>query len=244
MAAQVGQRREIRLAQQPGGQAGHRRQRAEGLDARQLALQLLGHALDQEVAQRHVAQPRLAVADAVEGGDAEALGRQRRAGLVDQRRDGRRHVRQQRHLDEDQRLVGQLRVEEGEAAAVGLQAAAQVVPAVDGVHGLVVDDLFQQLGRRVPVDTAHLQEAGVEPRAEQVQQVGFERHQFGLLRQPLQQRAAHAHQRARCRRACGSGGAAAPGAAARPPASARSGGWRSAVRHRPARPAAPSSGRG
>jgi hypothetical protein len=106
---------------------------------------LLGHPLDQEVAHRHPAQPGLAVADGIEHRHLELLRRQRRALLVDQGRDGAGHLGQQRHLDEDQRLVGQLRVEEGEAAAVGLQAAAQVVPAVDLVHRLVVDDLLQQL---------------------------------------------------------------------------------------------------
>jgi hypothetical protein len=58
-------------------------------------------------------------------------------------------------LHEDQRLVGERRVEEREAAPVRrLDAGAQVVPAGDGVHRLVADDLLQDVRRRRPVDVA------------------------------------------------------------------------------------------
>ena len=44
-------------------------------------------------------------------------------------------------------------MEEAEAAPVRrLEAAAQVVPVPDRVHGLVADDLLQDIGRRRPVD--------------------------------------------------------------------------------------------
>ncbi len=140
-------------------------------------------------------RPGLAVADRVERGDLELarVGRRRRLG--DERRDGVGHLGQQRHLDEDQRLVGKLRVEEGEAAAVGLQPASQVVPAVDGVHRLVADDLFEQVRRRVPVDLLHAQEAGVEPRREQVQEVVLDRAQLGLGLHLREQLAAHGDDR-------------------------------------------------
>ena len=67
--------------------------------------------------------------------------------LVKQGMDVARDTGHQRHLDKDQRLVGHARVKEREAAAIGLQPAAQVVPAVDLVHRLVADDLLQQLRR-------------------------------------------------------------------------------------------------
>ena len=46
----------------------------------------------------------------------------------------------------------QRRMEEREAAAVGREPAAQVVPARDLVHGLVLDQLLEHDRRRVPVD--------------------------------------------------------------------------------------------
>ena len=64
-------RRQLARALQPLGKAGDGRERAKALELRQLALQLLGHALDQEVAHRHAAQARLAVADGVERRDLE-----------------------------------------------------------------------------------------------------------------------------------------------------------------------------
>ena len=60
-------------------------------------------------------------------------------------------------------------MEEGEAAPVGgIEAAAQVVPALDLVHRLVGDDLLQDRRRRLPVDAAQHQEAAVEPGLQQV----------------------------------------------------------------------------
>ena len=66
-------------------------------------------------------------------------------------------------------------MEEGKAAPVaGIEAAAQVVPALDLVHGLVVDDLLQDGRRRLPVDAAQHQEAAVEPRRQQMHQVAVD----------------------------------------------------------------------
>ena len=60
------------------------------------------------------------------------------------------------------------------------QAAPQVVPAVDLVHRLVVDDLLEQLRRRIPVDPLQLEEARVEPARQQVLEIGGERKQLVL----------------------------------------------------------------
>ena len=57
------------------------------------------------------------------------------------------HARDQRHLDEDQRLVGHARMEKGEAAAVGLEPVLQIGPAADLVHRLVGHQLFEQRRR-------------------------------------------------------------------------------------------------
>ena len=53
-------------------------------------------------------------------------------------------------------------MKEGEQPPVlRLDAAAQVVPAADGVHGLVADDLFQDVGRRRPVDARSTRKPGL-----------------------------------------------------------------------------------
>ena len=44
-----------------------------------------------------------------------------------------------------------------------IDAAAQIVPIADLVHGLIADDLFQDVGRRRPVDFAQHQKSPVEP---------------------------------------------------------------------------------
>ena len=55
-------------------------------------------------------------------------------------------------------------MEEGEAAAVGREPPAQIVPAADFVHRLIGDDLLQHDSRAAPVDPLDRQEAAVEPR--------------------------------------------------------------------------------
>ena len=152
------------LGGQPAGEARHRRQRHEGIEAGQLALQVLDHLLDQEVAERDAAQPFLAVGDRVEHGGGRLIRRDRFAVLRQQRADGGRDFLRQRYLDEDQRLIQKLWMEEGEAAAVGrLQPPAEVVPVPDRVDRLVADDLLQDIGGRRPVDPAQHQETPVEP---------------------------------------------------------------------------------
>ncbi len=60
------------------------------------------------------------------------------------------------HLDEDERFVCEARMEEGKAATVGWrQAAAQLLPTGDLVHGFVFDDLFEDVQ---PASTSRLAE--------------------------------------------------------------------------------------
>ena len=66
-------------------------------------------------------------------------------------------------------------------AVVGLQAAAQFAPALDFMHGLVGDDFFEDVRGRGPVYRFHQQEAAVEPRVEQVMEIGIDTFQLGLL---------------------------------------------------------------
>jgi hypothetical protein len=107
----------------------------------------------------------LAVGDRIEHRGRRLLRVERGALAGKNGADGVRHFARQRNLDENDRIVDQRRMEEGVAAAVGrIDAAAQIVPAVDLVHRLVADDFFQNRGRRRPVDPAQQQEAAIEPR--------------------------------------------------------------------------------
>jgi len=109
------------------------------------------------------AQTRLAVADGVEDRGRRPARVVRRGLGVEQGRYRLGHPVHQRHLDENQRLVGQRRMEEGEASSVDLEPSAQVIPAPDFVHRLVRDDLLEQVGRRVPIHANDPQESRIEP---------------------------------------------------------------------------------
>src|SRR3546814_18637094 len=70
------------------------------------------------------------------------------------------------------------------AAAVGIQPVAHILPGGDLVHGFVGDQLLEQRGRRVPVDGAQVEEAGVEPRQQQLAQVVVEALEIGVVAAP------------------------------------------------------------
>src|SRR3546814_5676127 len=55
------------------------------------------------------------------------------------------------------------------------------------VHGFVGDQLLEQRGRRVPVDGAQVEEAGVEPRQQQLAQVVVEALEIGVVAAQRQQ---------------------------------------------------------
>ena len=65
----------------------------------------------------------------------------------------------------------------------------------DAVHRLVADDLFQDHRRRRPVDPAQHQEAAVEPRREQMHEIGIDRLEVVAMIERVEQLLAHAHQR-------------------------------------------------
>ena len=79
--------------------------------------------------------------------------------------------------------------------AIGLDAATQVVPVADRVHGFVADDLLQHDRRRRPVDPPQHQEAAIEPGREQVREVGVDRRQVVTAIERIQQLLAHPHER-------------------------------------------------
>src|SRR5581483_4696523 len=106
------------LLAQPAVEAGQRRERYERIQLGQLALQILDHLLDQEIAEGDATQALLAVRDRIEHRGPGALGCDGRAIFREQGGDRPRHVARERDLDEDERLVHELRMKEREAAAI------------------------------------------------------------------------------------------------------------------------------
>ncbi len=134
------------------------------------------------------AQPVLAVADGVECRRGRCARVDRGALLGEDRADGGRDRVGQRDLDEDQRLVAEPGVEEAEQAAVRhVDPAAEIVPAVDGVHRLVADDLLEDRGGGLPVNLAQIEEAAVEPGGEQALEVVVHHPEVRVMGDPLHQ---------------------------------------------------------
>src|SRR5262249_59346552 len=129
---------------------------------RQLARDLRHHLLDQEAAERHAGEAALAVGDRVEYRGVDAILHHRLALGREDRRDRIGDLAGERHLDEDQRLVDQRRMEERIATPVGrIDARAQVLPVAYLVHRLVLDDLLEDYGGRRPgASTQHPAGAG------------------------------------------------------------------------------------
>jgi hypothetical protein len=79
-------------------------------------------------------------------------------------------------------------MKKAETAPVGGEASAQVLPAGDFMHCLVLNELFEHDRRRAPVDALEFQKAAVEPRTEQMREVRIDgrqlRRRFQLARQP------------------------------------------------------------
>src|SRR5712691_8362885 len=82
-------------------------------------------------------------------------------------------------------------MKERETTPVIGEAPLQVVPSADFVYRLICDELFQNVGRRLPTDALELQEAAVEPRLEQVQQVGIDGLEMGMVYEHAEQILAH-----------------------------------------------------
>ena len=90
---------------EPGAKSGNGRQGGEGFQVRKFLRQHFDHPLDQEVAEADSGQPPLGVGDGIEDGRIGPRRVKRRGVLIGQGLHIARHVPDQRHLDEDQRLV-------------------------------------------------------------------------------------------------------------------------------------------
>ncbi len=170
------------------------RQRGKGFEVGKLLLEGVHHVLDQRVAKTHATQPHLGIADGIEngGGGLLQIGRSRR--FVQQRDDVAGNLIHQRHLHEDERDTGHAWVEEAVAAAVAVQPVLHVGPAADVVHGLVLDELFDQRRGRIPADAAQLQKADVEPGGEHVLHLHVQREQALVALEVGLHLGAHLHQ--------------------------------------------------
>jgi len=74
--------------------------------------------------------------------------------------------------------------------------SARSVPALDLVHGFVLDQLFQHQGGSAPVDALQDQESAIEPGTEQIGEVGLDARPMRMLGQAPQQPAPHLQQHA------------------------------------------------
>ena len=77
-------------------------------------------------------------------------------------------------------------MEECVAATVGFEAPAQVVPPLDLMYRLVLNQALEDDRRCLPVDSLQRQEAAVEPGAKQVCEVVVYRRAIGMIRERLQ----------------------------------------------------------
>ena len=179
----------------PVAQARNRRQGGKGLQAGQVALEIVNHALEQEVAEGHPAQPRLGIADRVEDRRAGLALIGHRSHFVEQLLDVVGERLDQRDLDEDQRFERHPRVEEGVAAAVVVEAVLEVFPRADLMHRFVLHQPFEQRRGRLPGDALELQKADVEPRVEARFELAVEGLELGVVAQEAQQVGAQVDQK-------------------------------------------------
>ena len=88
---------------------------------------------------------------------------------------------EQRHLDEDQRLVGHAGMDERVAAPiVAIEAVLEVVPTGDLVHRLVLDELLQERPGGIPGDATQLEQPGGEELGQHPLQAAIERFVLGM----------------------------------------------------------------
>ena len=74
-----------------------------------------------------------------------------------------------------QRLIGQRRMEEREAAPVFSQPAPQIVPAANFMYRFMGNQLLQHERRRAPVDTLQPKKSAIKPRTQQMAEIGIYR---------------------------------------------------------------------
>ena len=80
------------------------------------------------------------------------------------------------HPDEDQRVVGHLRMDKGKTTPVrGRQAVFDILPRSNSVNRLMLGEGFQQCRRCVPGDPTQFEETHIKPRRQQVLEFSIKR---------------------------------------------------------------------
>src|SRR5215470_8392751 len=88
-------------------------------------------------------------------------------------------------------------MEKTEAAAVVLQAPPEIVPVANVMHRLVLDKVFEDRRRGVPVDPPQFEKAGVEPGPQQMLEIRGNRRPFRMAGGALQHTTPHLDERRR-----------------------------------------------
>ena len=162
-------RRSSRASPSQRAEAGDRRERGEAPQVRELALQLLGHLLDQQVAERDAAQAFLAVGDRVEH---RAVGaRRRRRPATRMSSSGCTCALMPRVSATSMKMIGSSgscgwkKAKQRRSASRRRRRSRQPWIACTASYWI---SFSSTIAERAPVDALEAQEAAVEPRAQQV----------------------------------------------------------------------------
>ena len=158
---------------------------------------MLHHLLNQKITKRNALQAFLTGGDRVEDrGIRRALthnfpvGRQNRLYRI-------RHAIAKRHFHENQRIIRHQGVKKSVATAIlRLQPPPQVFPIINLMNRFILNNLFKNIGRRLPVDPAQHQKPPIKPGIKEMPKIqihpfqGFFRlgHDQQLFSQPHQPR--------------------------------------------------------
>ena len=134
--------------QQPFSKPRDRRQRYEGLKRGHFLLQFLDHIFNQEVAECDARQSRVAIANRVKNNGIHLLTTWRYTLLNQQRRNSIGEFLGQGNFHKHQWIVLQGRMKKCEAASIFPQAIAKVIPTINLMNRLIINNFFQHQRRR------------------------------------------------------------------------------------------------
>ena len=91
-------------------------------------------------------------------------------------------------------------MEERIATAIRFETTPQVAPPLNLVDSFVLNEALEHDGRRLPVDALQGEKPAVEPRSEQVRQIGVDLGAIGMVAKRRQQSPPQIHQDGRASR--------------------------------------------
>ena len=77
------------------------------------------------------------------------------------------------------------------ATIIWLQSAAQIIPALDGMHRFIADDFFKNMGRTAPGDRPQHQKPTIKPRGKQIFEINIKLGEIRVLVKQSQQVTTH-----------------------------------------------------